>query len=521
MEKCIHDIQEVVEIIDSYFNNLKSYMKSTQPVRYARMERLDTENAKLLEVLHRSVHTMPEAFETAHAITLLARNINKMYNTLEFPVHAVDDVITSTLATKLTKAHEGMAVVYRLFVVDIASQSEKIIAQLYDRLPDHTDHVAASGLFRVHTGSIELYVLYMTSILDHAYHNRDTVLQKTISDTIELDKSFVLEEREWVNPFLSFNLVPVGTQCTSIAQVCEMISTSEFTVRAVTIAELAAACSEHACGLVVITRAQINNNLISAITPMNLAQGMTESQAAARVFTPVQNTRAVDWQLDVLHAASARFIVLETLGAVYRVLAPWTRAQYVVPREQLASVFARHNDRPHNINRLMWTKIKRHWNRHVYEFMRASASTVDVSIRAESLQRAAVSAYREDKSRHHVSAKIVSLAVQRAVKHTLTGLFDTSVHDTQNYYINDLYDQFVALCSERVDAVRFTNREQELVAIERVYHASIEQLFKNNRPTFGALAQNEYILRTISNIILEVVDLHPQRDPARSSGIAG
>jgi hypothetical protein len=154
--------------------------------------------------------------------------------------------------------------------------------------------------------------------------------------------------------------------------------------------------------------------------------------------------------------------------------------------------------------------------------MKSDAPQTQLNVKAEGLQRAVIRVYRDDKSRTPLHKRVISEAVQTAFRTALDEGLGTSLHDIRFYFVDDLCEQFIGECSVNAAEIQESiGREQELLLVEKVYHDSITKVLKNNKPTFNVLPQNEYILKTISEIILDVDDLHPRRDPSKSSGIIG
>ena len=62
-------------------------------------------------------------------------------------------------------------------------------------------------------------------MLNDAFRTQNRERQTQIFAIIESDKSFILNEKEWLSPFLSFNCVPLNNQNgMTLDQICEVLN---------------------------------------------------------------------------------------------------------------------------------------------------------------------------------------------------------------------------------------------------------------------------------------------------------
>lgn len=522
MDVYISQMQDVISALTSYFENMKTHIKNNHPNRYVRLEKLDYDNIKLFEDLSKlraakNEVSMENVFHISHVLQLITVNLGKMYDTMQFPLEVSED-LSSTRYVKLTSMFNQITAMYRLFIKDVSSQQHTIVTTLYDSLNTKDDYRQASASFRKYPGSIQLYILYVSTLMDKSFHEKNKELQSTLVEIIEQDKSFILEEVEWSHAFLSFNLVPNGPVCKTVDALCAFIRSSGINISAANLNDLAARLHDLKIGMVTVSRPQRSNAIINPIPKHDVKKGISDAQVRTRILEFFDG-KSGDWSIKVDNSNDT-YIVVETLGERYRLLTPWSYKKLVIHHSQIRNMFNTHNDRPHRYNMLLSSHIMKNWNRHVYEFMKSDAPQTQLNVKAEGLQRAVIRVYRDDKSRTPLHKRVISEAVQTAFRIALDEELGTSLHDIRFYFVDDLCEQFIGECSVNAAEIQESiGREQELLLVEKVYHDSITKVLKNNKPTFNVLPQNEYILKTISEIILDVDDLHPRRDPSKSSGI--
>lgn len=520
MDTYIREIQDVLGALAQYFDTMKGYIISNHPNRGTRLEKLLYDNSQLLEkftgIVKRKSTDLQDTFHTVHLLQLVTKNLARMYDLLQFPLE-VSEELSSTRLETATDMFNDITRIYRLFIKDVRDRFDTLVHGLYDSIEHKDDFAAASAAFQKYPASIQLYILYQSAIMDRAYREKNRALQNDLSAIIEKDKSYVLDEKEWQNAYLSFNMTPHGPTCKDVKTLIGYIRSTSINVQGETLDALRTGLEALKMGLVVITRMQAENGILHQPAPLDIKTGISEERARAKVLEFFQS-KSANWTVEVNSYNWDNYLVVENLGTLFRMLVPRVRDSLVVHRSFLQNMMGVRNDRPQRYNNLITSHIMKHWNRHVYEFMKSDIPPHEVVVRIEHLQKTIIKVYRDDTSKHAWHKRVISQAVQDTFKDTLGEILGTQLHDMRFYIVNDMNDQFVAACSTLLgEGDEPDSREKDLLQVEGIYHEALTRLVRNNRTVFGILGQNEYILKAISDIILKVEDLRPRRDPDKSS----
>lgn len=517
MDSYTREVQEVLGALGQYFHTMKGYITSHHPNRGTRLEKLIYDNEQLLEkfngIVTGKTPSLDSTFHTVNLLQLITQNLSRMYDLLQFPLEVSDD-LSSTRLEQAVNMFNDITRIYRLFIRDLQNRFHDIVEKQYNTIVDRSDFAAASACFRKYPASIKLYMMYQTAIMDEAYRTKNRTLQNDLNATLESDKSYVLDEKEWHHAFLSFNLSPYGPVCETAAALIQYIRSMNIKVDGDTLEQLHVSLKNLGMGLIVINRPQPVNGFIHKPLPLDVKTGISEERARTKVLE-FFNARAAAWSVGTRERHD-NYLVVESLGTRMRMMVPRARDSLVVHRSMLQNMWG-HNDRPQRYNNLMTTHILKHWNRHVYEFMKSDIPPHEVVVRIESMQKDIIAVYRDDRSHKPWHQRVVSHAVQDAFIGALDTILGTELHDMRFYMVSDMNEQFVAACSAALPSDEPESREKELLVTEGIYHDALVKLARNNKSVFGILAQNEYILKTISDIILKVEDLRPRRNPDKSS----
>jgi len=198
-------IIEAIESIEEYYNSIEDYLKSNQSLK-TKLESLFNKINKLKINLSKLSDNLEGKFDYIHQYVLLSYLLGELYNLMDFEI-PVNDEFSKTRSLRTGEMFDKITKIYKLYIYDVASHSDELVAEFAKSLiSKNIDYKEITDLWKKYPQSIQLYTLLMNNILDQKYRDRDFETINSILKVLDDNKRFILEEKEFISPFLTFGL---------------------------------------------------------------------------------------------------------------------------------------------------------------------------------------------------------------------------------------------------------------------------------------------------------------------------
>jgi hypothetical protein len=326
MDKKLSRAVDVLDALDSYFQSLEGYLKQTDREKFTRLERGISECRNYKRKLEAVKLDDEGLFQAVHLHVQVQNLLQTIYNQLDFQL-PVGEEISKTRAYRMSEVFNKITAIYRTYIRDIAAESNELVMDAAGRIKT-TDPLELQLLWQKWPSSIELYMVVQTRILDQSYRDKDTVKRQQIFEILESDKRYILNEKAWMSPFLTFNCVP--WRHLKPMKWADLLKEFESSGNAID-----GAGPEAIDGAIVVRRHQGASVIHILPRAMEWGPGITEGDIA-ETLAPVP---ASAWQWDVkIHdtKTTEHYYIFESLAEDHwRLLVPWKFSKMVVPRDLL------------------------------------------------------------------------------------------------------------------------------------------------------------------------------------------
>lgn len=382
MDRKLSNAVAVLDALESYFESLETYIKQTDRTKYDKVEAGITkcrEYRKKFEIL--KGETGDEAlFQFVHLHQSMRVLLNDLYTSLDFEL-PVGEEISKTRAYRLTEVFDKITKIYRTYIRDVAAEASSIITHAATVLKS-TNPLDIQKYWQKWPNSIDLYTLAMTTLLDKSYHEKDNEKRQLIFEIIESDKRFILNEQEWLSPFLTFNCVPhvatpVPMAWPALAEKLAEIA-PDVKWRGAGVVEGADASAP---GVILVEREQDAGVVHVLPRGLTWGPGITDDDMQT-LLRPVMGTKW-KWDIKVTDTpATARYVIVERMGDDYwRVLVPWKYPRALVDKNVLVyKIKERAFGRPNAYHENLERPLRHMLSRRVATLSSEEARNHDVSL---------------------------------------------------------------------------------------------------------------------------------------------
>lgn len=330
MDTKLYRAMDILDAMSTYFQGLENYLKQTDHDKYDAVER-GIEECRGYKRQFESLKLDDEGmFRAVHIHSQMRKTLQRLYENLDFKL-PVGEEISKTRAYRLSEVFNKITAIYRTYIRDVAAEASEIVREAHSRLGTH-DPSELQRYWQKWPGSVDLYTLAQTTLLDESYNTKNVAARTQILEILERDKRFILGEEEWISPFLTFNCVP-------------WTKTPRPTEWAEVAAELeqAGVRPRRDNDVIIVERCQGRGPVHLLPKAMEWGPGVTESDIHNTLYTP---EAASGWQWDIkIHDQpdTKQYLILECMGDdLWRVLTPWKFARAETPREMLVNKIKSH-----------------------------------------------------------------------------------------------------------------------------------------------------------------------------------
>lgn len=482
MDKIVDDISDILSNLTVYFSNIKAYLKNNEPERYDKLSSLDIKLEDQVSELQTLISKPPDnaaLFKMANISYIVIKMLDQIYYILDVKIRSGDE-ISKTQTHKLTNLFDSISSMYRKFVNLKDDRLIGIYKDLGSKLKD-PKLSEISLLFRKYPGSAGFYQYVIES------SNFDPIeLQKTLDD----DKSYIMGEEEWIEPYLSFNLRPFKS-FKSMEALARSISSSSV--------EIKDACEKEHLGLVIISRLQKFNAIINLPVSLDATKGLC-SEHLKKVIE-VSDLEKDEWKIDRLLDGEF-YLIVEDIGSNVRILSSGTQTK--ISKDDLRNIINKKNDRPAKYNALIESKILSKFNKHLLEFMKTDFPLKDVPMSISKCHHNIMKFIRALPPKMTPKEKIFHPQIQSIFKSHILGETKSEIADVQVYICIWIAKKFVDECIFRFNKIEINtgSREQELVRIDSFFKEILDTVMKRNSTIFSIIPQKEHIVNSIKLGIL-------------------
>ena len=319
MDKKLSRTIDVLSALKSYFDGLSDYIKQTDHTKFMNlkksMDQCDEYQSRFTSISNSKSLSTRDYFEIVHIFSLMTTTIQSIYADLDFEL-PVGEEISKTRAYRLTDIFNKITGIYRIYIRDLGSQTGEII-DIADSELGIDNPTELQSMWQKYPASIDLYVRQTTKLLNEAYKTGNRDLVSRIFNILDQDKRFILEEREWLSPFLTFNCVPFGDPMPDTLD--HLLKRAAPDLKITTIG----AFKPGKRGIILVTR-QTHTSLVH-LMPRGLdwGSGITKDDVFDTLgrFAPA----TWKWDIDIIDTdKTEEYLILERLGSdAWRALVPW------------------------------------------------------------------------------------------------------------------------------------------------------------------------------------------------------
>lgn len=291
---------DVLNGLESYFKNLEVYLQQTDINKFTRLEQ-DLEKSKEYRKKLENIKLDDNGlFQAVHLYLSMSNLLENLYKDLEFEI-PIGEEISKTRAYKLTEVFDNITKIYRTYIKDLLKDSEAIINNA-SKLVKTKNPLELQKYWQQWPNSIDLYTMLQTEILNQSIREKNNTLTSEILEIIEKDKQFILNEPQWISPFLTFNCVPWKSTPLPVSK-----------------ATLDNLINYKNDGQIIIDRSQKS---FVHLLPKSIKWGPGITiEDISQTLIPIDGKYS--WKIDVINKDSKKFYIIEKCGEQYRILVPW------------------------------------------------------------------------------------------------------------------------------------------------------------------------------------------------------
>ena len=323
MEKII----EATKNIEEYYNSVKEYINNAKPLeqKFEKIHKLIKSSSKSSD--------LESKFQNLNQYILVSYLLKEIYDLLHLPISENDD-ISRTNALRINESFAKITKLYKTYIQDVISHSEEVVMNIYEELKSLSlDPKELTMLWHKYPQSIQLYSLLIQDILDKNYKERNFDKVQEIVKILDDDKRFILEEKEFISPFLTFNL-RVGTTFPPAPPLLSekflknndkednFLEDNENDIQ-----KQGRKGGDSSSGEIIIRRHKTNNIIYNMPQQSFLAtKGVTEKDIF-HLYTTLENTSSLVWKWDITikNPKADQFRIIEDLGVDKRFLVPFAK----------------------------------------------------------------------------------------------------------------------------------------------------------------------------------------------------
>lgn len=326
MDKKLSHTITVLDALSSYYESLHDYLKQSDASKLEKLNKWikesDDYKTSFIKVVKRSKVSDEDAFEIIHLFTSLIGLLKKIYNTLDFKL-PIGEEISKTRGFRLTEVFNKVTTIYRLYIRDIATELSSFV-NLAATTVKTTKPDELQKYWQKWPNSIDLYTFLITKLLNNTFQEKDLNTRTRIYEILDADKSFILNEKKWISPFLTFNCVP-------FAETLLPVKFSEIT-------RLIGSTSGK--GVITISRViSGENNKIHALPKaVEWGPGINSNDIHESLIS-VKSDDIWNWSIDIKDSSSTtEYCIIENLGSdQWRILVPWKFPRIWIIRDTLVT----------------------------------------------------------------------------------------------------------------------------------------------------------------------------------------
>lgn len=482
MDKRITNVIEVLNAIDMYFESLKDYLKTTDPEKYTTLEkqraRADEFKNEFVKLSKQPNWSARDIFKLNAIFVSLTRLLNKMYKSLDFKL-AVDEEISKTRLYRLTDIFNKVSSIYRLYIRDIAAQTSDLSKEL-SRMVTVDNPEELHQLFQEYPNAVDVYTLCISRMLNAAYQQKDQQRVRTIFNLIEQDKSFILDEQDWLSPFLTFNLKPNDTKDPVSMEKLKTVYPDVDT-----------------CNLIIIKRIILNDKIIKPARSVPWGRGIS----ADDITISLQDLQASDiwnWDIEIVDRAATDYIFVEQLREdQYRVLSsgPLRNPKTAIITKIIEKKFGR----PAAYHRILEQSLAPMVRTRVANLAIETSRKKEISFKIVKLESQMVESFKSLKQSSYKERLRDPLMDKTFEIGVLEELEDIKLLDALVYWVVWIKKQFRQDLNKAIVAadIKETTEEYVFDQVSQILRDTVANLVKKHKNIFQDIYDKQHILDVI------------------------
>lgn len=155
-------------------------------------------------------------FDAYHLLNISWITLQKLYKELNFVIEEDYEITSSSESKNLLDNLKKLNSDYMKITLNIDIYNVDFLQTIG---VESEDHLKLQKYFQRYDHSVPLYIYKITSLIDKYFKTGEVSKAKDIIDAVEVDKSFILKEKEWKNSLLSYGLVPENKLFLSVPDV--------------------------------------------------------------------------------------------------------------------------------------------------------------------------------------------------------------------------------------------------------------------------------------------------------------
>lgn len=303
MDKRISNTIKVLESIVEYIDSLSEYLQKHDHNKFIRIrnniescEEYKTKFISLAKNMTKS-NSNDLYFQILHLFVSLSSTLIELYDEMDFEISVGED-ISQTRAYQISANFEKITSMYRVYIKNIVAEVQDIVDEGVKKL--RTASVSKleeySTIWSEYPNSIDLY----TSIISDAI-KQNKIEMYEIERIVENNKKYIIDEDNWISPFLTFNCSP-----------------HPDTPEPVSFSKASSIVGKESKECIIVHRQMIENIIHKLPASLRFGSGITKEDISP-TLVGIEGDK-YDWKLDV---KSESKYLLEYLGKdQWRVLVP-------------------------------------------------------------------------------------------------------------------------------------------------------------------------------------------------------
>lgn len=498
MNNYVTRIVGIIDALESYFDGLRDYLKQTNPEKFIRLEN-DIEKAADLRTEFSKLGNLAneEAFHAAHLYISLNNLLLQLYRSLDFRL-PVGEEISKTRAYRMIEVFNKVTGIYRIYIRDMASALTGFIEQAAKGVTEQ-DPLRLQAWWRAWPNSIDVYTLKMTELLNSSYREKAHDRITMIMGLLETDKGFILEEKEMLTPFLTFNCVPSGDYGT-----LSDITNASFKKRYTTVTSFA---QDTGMCVIHVTRMNHHNKIHVLPIAVDAAKGITPQDIHA-TLVDIAYTGGWNWDVVFLNQTdeSTDYVIVEQLtDVIFRFLTPWKSPNVVIKKNSLIEkIKSRGFGRPPAYHAVLDNALSKQLSTRVANLVKEEARPVDIGLSILKITDVLLQTVKGNKGtlRERIDDANVDKAFEQAVLdeiHSKVHLKDALLYWcewTRDDFRKELDVEVSRRSTETLDNEAKLG-EVEWHAAQETLHNAVDRILKKNENIFSDLYDKQHKLDVV------------------------